>query len=63
MSFLRKILGIFARLAKRDRKPGYLAHIPRVSDYLQRNLSHPQLGELRDWYEQFLPPSLREGAG
>jgi hypothetical protein len=51
-----KILGIFARLAKRDGKRGYLAHIPRVARYLQRNLAHPALAALRAWYERELPP-------
>ena len=41
-----KILGIFARLAKRDGKRGYLAHIPRVARYLERNLAHPALAPL-----------------
>jgi tRNA threonylcarbamoyl adenosine modification protein YjeE len=51
-----KILGIFARLAKRDGKRGYLAHIPRVARYLERNLAHPALAPLRDWYTRELPP-------
>jgi tRNA threonylcarbamoyl adenosine modification protein YjeE len=51
-----KILGIFARLAKRDGKRGYLAHIPRVARYLKRNLAHPALASLRAWYERELPP-------
>jgi tRNA threonylcarbamoyl adenosine modification protein YjeE len=55
-----KILGIFARLAKRDGKRGYLRHIPRVSRYLERNLNHPRLARLRDWYDRHLPQSLRE---
>ena len=42
-----KILGIFARLDKRDGKPGYLAHIPRIEGYLARNLAHPALTRLR----------------
>jgi N-acetylmuramate 1-kinase len=37
-----KILGIFARLSKRDGKHGYLRHIPRVSRYLERDLAHPK---------------------
>jgi tRNA threonylcarbamoyl adenosine modification protein YjeE len=45
-----KILGIFARLAKRDGKRGYLAHIPRVARYLERDLAHPVLAELRRFY-------------
>ena len=38
-----KILGIFARLNRRDGKPQYLRHIPRVWGYLQRSLAHPSL--------------------
>ncbi len=50
-----KILGIFARLDERDRKPQYLAHLPRVEKYLCRNLRHPALEELKQWYEEQLP--------
>jgi N-acetylmuramate 1-kinase len=50
-----KILGIFARLAKRDGKRGYLSHLPRVARYLARNLSHPALAGLRAWTMRELP--------
>lgn len=50
-----KILGIFARLDRRDGKPGYLAHLPRIEGYLRRNLAHPALDGLRDWHERHLP--------
>jgi tRNA threonylcarbamoyl adenosine modification protein YjeE len=50
-----KILGIFARLAKRDGKRGYLAHIPRVARYLARDLDHPALARLKVWYARELP--------
>jgi tRNA threonylcarbamoyl adenosine modification protein YjeE len=52
-----KILGIFARLAKRDGKRGYLAHLPRVARYLERDLAHPALGDLRDFYAREFPPA------
>lgn len=52
-----KILGIFARLAKRDGKRGYLTHIPRVARYLERNLAHPALARLNAWYRRELPPA------
>ncbi len=55
-----KILGIFARLSKRDGKHGYLRHIPRVSRYLERNLAHPRLGALKAWFDRHLPPDQRE---
>jgi N-acetylmuramate 1-kinase len=51
-----KILGIFARLDRRDGKPQYLRHIPRLLRYLQRSLAHPELAPLRAWYAANLPP-------
>ena len=53
-----KILGIFARLDKRDGKPHYLAHIPRVKHYLQKDLAHPALAEIRAWFEMHMPSVL-----
>jgi tRNA threonylcarbamoyl adenosine modification protein YjeE len=53
-----KILGIFARLDRRDGKPGYLAHLPRIEGYLARNLNHPALTHLRLWHEAHLPHLL-----
>ena len=57
-----KILGIFARLSKRDGKPGYLRHMPRVSGYLERNLRHPVLAPLKAWFERHLPAAMHEAA-
>ena len=53
-----KILGIFARLDKRDGKPQYLRHMPRVWGYLHRALAHPALAALASWYRVNVP-SLR----
>ncbi|HEX3441293.1 MAG TPA: tRNA (adenosine(37)-N6)-threonylcarbamoyltransferase complex ATPase subunit type 1 TsaE [Pseudolabrys sp.] len=50
-----KILGIFARLEKRDGKPQYLRHMPRVRAYLQRALAHPALAPLAAWYRANVP--------
>ena len=50
-----KLLGIFARLDKRDRKPQYLAMLPRIEAYLVKGLAHPALAELRGWYETYMP--------
>jgi tRNA threonylcarbamoyl adenosine modification protein YjeE len=47
-----KILGIFVRLDRRDGKPFYLRHLPRIRDYLRRVLAHPSLAELRVLYEK-----------
>jgi aminoglycoside/choline kinase family phosphotransferase len=54
-----KILGIFARLARRDAKPGYLKHVPRIWGYLARDLEHPRLEALKRWYDLHFPPPLR----
>ena len=58
-----KILGIFARLDRRDGKPQYLRHIPRLLGYLQRSLAHPDLAPLKAWYAANLPSNAgsREG--
>ena len=50
-----KILGIFARLERRDHKPQYLRHVPRVWNYLQRSLAHPALAPLAAWYRANVP--------
>ncbi len=47
-----KVLGIFHRLNRRDGKPGYLAHCPRVAAALKRNLAHPALCDLKDWFDR-----------
>lgn len=51
-----RLLGTFARLNRRDGKPHYLRHQPRIWTYLQRSLAHPALGSLRDWYRANVPP-------
>ena len=54
-----KLLGIFVRLSKRDGKHHYLAHVPRIWDYLERSLSHPALQALKGWFHEHFPPHLR----
>lgn len=54
-----KIAGIFARLAKRDGKRQYLAHLPRIWGYLARGLAHVELASLRAWYDHHLSAETR----
>jgi aminoglycoside/choline kinase family phosphotransferase len=54
-----KIVGIFARLYKRDGKPRYLDFLPRVWTYLERDLAHPALSDLRAWYDRVIPKAKR----
>jgi N-acetylmuramate 1-kinase len=57
-----KVLGIFTRLDKRDHKPWYHAHMPRVETYLRKNLNHPALANLRSWYDEYLWSGLVRSA-
>ena len=65
-----KVLGIFCRLNKRDGKPAYRRHLPRVLQYVLEVLAkYPQLQAFSAWFaERLLPeirrqPWMREGAG
>jgi len=53
-----RILGIFARLIRRDGKPRYAAFIPRMQRMLARNLANPELSALRAWFEAHAPEAL-----
>jgi len=53
-----KILGIFARLARRDGKRAYVKHMPRVARYLVSDLAHRDLAALKSWYDNALPGNI-----
>lgn len=50
-----KILGIFARLVKRDGKPRYLDFLPRVEAHFRRDLARPELAPVRGFFQRHLP--------
>jgi aminoglycoside/choline kinase family phosphotransferase len=52
-----KVVGIFTRLSRRDRKPHYLHHIPRVWRLLESHL--PRLAPLAEWLDRHLPQAAR----
>ncbi len=54
-----KILGIFTRLWKRDGKPRYLTHVPRLWRLLEEDLTHPALTPIARWLDRNLPRSAR----
>jgi len=55
-----KIIGIFTRLWRRDGKPAYLAHIPRVWRLLEDDLAREKaLRPIADWLDRHLPPHIR----
>jgi N-acetylmuramate 1-kinase len=53
-----RLLGTFARLNRRDGKPQYLRHQPRIWTYLNRSLAHPALSGFREWYAANVPPPV-----
>jgi len=54
-----KVIGIFTRLCKRDGKPTYLHHIPRVWGLLEAGLSHPGLAPVKSWFDRHIPADKR----
>ena len=57
-----KIIGIFTRLWKRDGKPRYLSFLPRMWDLLERDLAHPALAPVADWFAANIPADKRHAA-
>lgn len=51
-----RILGVFARLCMHAGKPHYVDFIPRVWDYLLRDLDHPAMRPVRQILLDELPP-------
>jgi len=54
-----KVIGIFTRLCRRDGKPRYLAHIPRLWRLLEGNFRQPALKPVEAWLERNIPRELR----
>ena len=54
-----KIIGIFARLDRRDCKPLYLRHVPRVWRWLHGDLAHPALASIGEWLDREVPAAER----
>lgn len=54
-----KIIGIFTRLCRRDGKPQYLEHVPRVWRLLEGDLRAPESAPVKAWFDRYVPPSDR----
>ena len=57
-----KIIGIFTRLWKRDGKPRYLSFLPRMWDLLERDLAHPALAPVAEWFAGNISADKRHAA-
>lgn len=54
-----RILGVFVRLWKRDGKPAYRQFQPRMWGMLERDLAHPALVAVRQWFDANIPADKR----
>ncbi len=54
-----KIIGIFTRLYKRDGKARYLDFLPRMWRLLEKDLAHPDLARVSEWFDQNVPVEVR----
>lgn len=50
-----KILGVFARLARRDGKLRYLSFMPRVEAHIRKDLARPPLQDMRAFLRRAMP--------
>lgn len=57
-----KIIGIFTRLWQRDGKSRYLSFLPRMWGLLERDLAHPALTPVADWFAANIPADMRHDA-
>ena len=57
-----RILGVFVRLWKRDDKPYYRQFQPRMWGLLERDLAHPALVPVRQWFDANIPLKKRAEA-
>ncbi len=55
-----RLVGLFVRLLRRDGKANYLQHMARNWGYLERNLAHPKLRPLAEWYDTHFSAELRQ---
>ena len=56
-----RLIGQFIRLWRRDGKPGYLDHYPRLWRRLDASLAHPALAPVAAWFEAEIPCDKRRG--
>ena len=54
-----KIIGIFTRLFARDGKKRYLDFLPRMWRLLEKDLRHPDLAPVTNWFDRNVPADVR----
>jgi aminoglycoside/choline kinase family phosphotransferase len=51
---LIKIIGIFYRLKLLHKKNSYMKFLPRTWQLLKKNINHPQLKDLSNWFNNYV---------
>jgi aminoglycoside/choline kinase family phosphotransferase len=54
-----RLIGLFTRLTVRDAKPRYAMYIPRMWNYLARDLTSPGMEPLAAWFDRYVLPEAR----
>jgi hypothetical protein len=54
-----RIAGTFARLLRRDSKPGYQRYMSRTWELIAEDLRHPTLAPVAAWFDRYLPEADR----
>lgn len=55
-----KVIGIFVRLAMRDKKERYLRLIPFVWQLTERHLNNPLFTDYKKWLDTYIPTTARQ---
>ncbi len=50
-----KVIGVFVRYAIKHGKNDYLKHLPRLWKYLEKSLIIPELSQVKNWFNRYLP--------
>jgi N-acetylmuramate 1-kinase len=54
-----RLIGLFTRPTVRDAKPRYAMYIPRMWNYLARDLTSPGMEPLAAWFDRYVLPEAR----
>ena len=54
-----KILGIFVRLYKRDKKSNYLKYLPYTWSLIERRMNNPIFNNLNILFKKYLPKKFK----
>ena len=53
-----RIIGLFTKLAMKNKNTNYLSLLPRVWKFVHYNLKHPILLPMRNWLEEVIPSQM-----